>query len=228
MRDDAFNTLWTSVDTYLEAHTLEPDSAINESLRSIEREGLPAIAVSRTQAKLLALFVRLLGARRVLEIGTLAGTSAIAMARELPADGRLISLEFEPRHAEIARRNLATAGLRAAVEVRVGAALDLLPTLEAEASPQFDFTFIDADKKNNSLYLDWGIRLSRPGGVVVVDNVVREGRVLDAKSTDESVIGTRALFDRIAALVAIGRVSSTAIQTVGSKGYDGLAIVVVK
>lgn len=228
MRDDALTALWTSVDAYLEANTLEPDSAIDESLRSIEREGLPAIAVSRTQAKLLALFVRLMGARRVLEIGTLAGTSAIAMARELPADGRLISLEFEARHADLARRNLAAAGLRSNVEVRVGSALDLLPTLEAEGSAPFDLTFIDADKKNNAQYLDWGIRLSRPGGVIVVDNVVRGGRVLDAKSTDESVIGTRALFDRIAALVAIGRVTSTAIQTVGSKGYDGSAIVIVK
>lgn len=216
---------WLEVDAYVEERVGARDPDLMRTLRSIADEGLPAINVSLAQAKLLGLLVRISGARRVLEIGTLAGTSTIAMARELPRDGRLISLEFDPRHAAIAEANVAAAGLADRVEIRVGAALDLLPRLEEDHLQSFDLTFLDADKKNNAAYLDAAMRLSRRGATIVVDNVIRGGKVIDASSTDESVLGTRALFDRVAALVAAGRVAATAMQTVGTKGHDGFALI---
>lgn len=220
--------LWSEIDAYVEERVGARDADLARTLDSIAREGLPAISVSLAQAKLLGLLVRISGSRRVLEIGTLAGTSAIAMARELPADGKLISLEFDPRHATIARANIEAARLADRIEIRIGAALDTLPAIETERSAPFDFTFIDADKKHNADYLDWALRLSRRGATIVVDNVIRGGKVIDASSTEESVVGTRRLFDRIAALRAEGRITATAMQTVGTKGHDGFAIVIAK
>lgn len=215
---------WTAVDDYIAERLIPPDAALAAALAASLAEGLPAIQVSATQGKLLHLLVRIQGARTILEIGTLGGYSAIWMARALPPGGRLITLESEPRHAELARRNIARAGLDPLVEVRTGRALDLLPGLESEGVGPFDFVFIDADKPNNPRYLEWAFRLARPGTVIVADNVVRGGEIVDAGSTDASVQGTRALFD---ALAAEPRVDATAIQTVGSKGYDGLAVCVV-
>ncbi len=173
---------------------------------------------------LLALLVQLRSARRVLEVGTLGGYSTIWLARAMGADGRLITLEVEPRYAEVARTNIARAGLSDVVDVRLGAALDTLPQLAAEGAGPFDVTFIDADKPNNAEYFGWAVRLSRPGSAIVVDNVVRQGAVIDADSTDAATKGTRRLYEVMA---AEPRVSATVIQTVGSKGYDGFAIAVV-
>jgi len=223
MDDSRFST----VDDYVNERLVGSDPALAATLESITREGLPQIQVSAPQAKFLALLTRIQGAKRALEIGTLAGYSAIWMARELGKDGKLITLEFEPKHAAVAQQNIERAGLAGVIEIRVGAALDSLAQIAAEAQAPFDLFFIDADKRNNPQYLDWAVRLSRPGSVIVVDNVIREGRVLDAASQDESVRGTRALFDRLHDLERAGRVTSTAVQTVGSKGYDGFAIAVV-
>lgn len=221
-------SLFREVDDYVCERLIASDPGLDATLASITRERLPEIQVSSAQAQYLALLVRAIDARNVLEIGTLAGFSAIAMARELPAEGKLITLEFDPRHADIARRNVDVAGLSSIVDIRIGAALDSLVQIERANEGPFDLFFIDADKRNNSNYLDWAIRLSHPGSVIIVDNVIREGRVLDAASQDESVRGTRALFDHLHELVRAGRVTSTAIQTVGSKGYDGFAIAVVR
>ena len=176
------------------------------------------------QGKLLHLLARAIGARNVLEIGTLGGYSTIWLARALPDGGRLISLEADARHAEVARANIARAGLEDMVEVRLGMALDILPGLAAEVGEPFDFVFIDADKPNNAAYFDWALKLSRPGSIIVVDNVVRDGDVIDAASDSPTVQGVRRLLERLA---AEPRVSATAIQTVGTKGYDGFAIALV-
>ncbi|HEU5109285.1 MAG TPA: O-methyltransferase, partial [Micromonosporaceae bacterium] len=186
--------------------------------------GLPEIQVAPNQGKLLQLMAQIRGARRILEIGTLGGYSTIWLARALPHDGRLVTMEYDRRHAEVARANIARAGLADRVEVRVGAALDLLPALARERPEPFDLTFIDADKQSNTEYFRWALRLSRVGSVIIVDNVVRGGRVTDPNSDDPSVVGTRRLFD---ALAAEPRVTATAIQTVGSKSYDGFAMAVV-
>lgn len=217
-------SLFTAVDDYLNERIVGSDSALDATLESIRENGLPEINVTPAQAKFLAMLVSIHGSKRVLEIGTLAGYSAIWMGRALPFDGRLITLEFEEKHARIAQENIARAGLSGVIDVRLGAALDLLPKIEAERLGPFDFFFIDADKVNNPKYFEWALRLSRPGSVIVVDNVVRAGKVVDANSTEEAVRGTRALFDRLA---AEARVRATAIQTVGSKGYDGFAIALV-
>ena len=185
--------------------------------------GLPAINVSPVQGKLLHLLARAIGARNVLEIGTLGGYSTIWLARALPDGGRVISLEAEPRHAEVARANIARAGLDDMVEVRLGMALDLLPGLAERAEP-FDFVFIDADKPNNAAYFDWALRLSRVGAIIVVDNVVRGGDVVTAASDSPTVQGVHRFLERLA---AEPRVSATAMQTVGGKGYDGFAIALV-
>jgi predicted O-methyltransferase YrrM len=181
--------------------------------------------VSPTQGKFLSLLVAISGARNILEIGTLGGYSTIWMARALPQGGRLVSLEFSDEHAAVARANLARAGLLERVEVRVGAALDSLPGVEADGLGPFDLVFIDADKPNNPGYLDWALRLSHPGTVIVLDNVVRDGRVVDAKSADRNVKGARAAFEL---LKAHPRIDSTALQTVGAKGWDGFILGVVK
>lgn len=207
---------WTDVDRYLTDLLVPQDDALRETLRSSDAAGLPAINVSPPQGKLLHLLARLMDARRVLEIGTLAGYSTIWLARALPAGGRVITLEMEPKHAEVARANFARAGLEDVIELKLGKALDTLPKLEGP----FDLFFIDADKASIPQYFEWSLRLSRPGSLIVVDNVVRGGEVANAASTDESVRGVRRLNELMA---AEPRVSATVIQTVGGKGYDGLA-----
>jgi predicted O-methyltransferase YrrM len=216
--------LWTAVDRYIGETLVPSDAVLDAALEASERAGLPAIAVAPNQGKLLALLATIRGARRILEIGTLGGYSTIWLARSLPRDGRLISLEVDPKHAEVARANIARAGLAERVEVRLGRALDLLPLLEAERGEAFDFVFIDADKANIAEYFDWSLKLSRPGSVIVVDNVVRKGKVIDDSSGDPNVDGVRRLNQKLAAL---GHVSATTVQTVGSKGYDGFTLAVV-
>jgi predicted O-methyltransferase YrrM len=184
---------WQEVDAFIEGRLVPADPALEAALAANAAAGLPAIDVAPTQGKLLNILARMVGARRILEIGTLGGYSTIWLARALPVDGRLITLEAEPRHAAVARENIARAGLGDRVEVRLGPALDSLPRLEGP----FDFVFIDADKPRNPDYLDWAVRLSRPGTVIVCDNVVRGGRIADAENRDAALVGTRALFDRL-------------------------------
>ncbi|WP_328746915.1 O-methyltransferase [Streptomyces sp. NBC_00285] len=213
--------LWDDVDDYFTTHLTPEDEALRAALDNSEAAGLPSIAVTAPQAKLLQLLAQIQGARTILEIGTLGGYSTIWLARALPADGRLVSLEYSPVHAEVATRNLARADLDDIVEVRVGPALESLPRLAAENPPPFDLVFIDADKGNNPHYVEWALELTGPGSLIVVDNVVRGGRVADADNPAPDVQGTRT------ALELIGRhpkLSATAIQTVGSKGYDGFAL----
>lgn len=219
------NGLWRRVDGYLEAQLAEEDEALREALRSSREAGLPPINVTALQGKFLYVLARLVGARRVLEIGALGGYSAIWLGRALPPEGKLLSLELEARHAEVARANVERAGLAERIEVRVGRALELLPQVAEETGDaSFDLAFIDADKSNNAAYFAWAMRLVRPGGAVVVDNVVREGRVADEACDDPDVIGTRRLFE---AMKAAPGVSATALQVVGEKGYDGLALAIV-
>jgi predicted O-methyltransferase YrrM len=215
--------LWTAVDRYFSGLLVSADPTLDEVLAASAAAGLPAINVSPVQGKLLHLLARAIGARNVLEIGTLGGYSTIWLARALPDGGRVISLEADPRHAEVARANIARAGLNDRVEVRLGLALDLLPGL-AESTEPFDFIFIDADKPNNAAYFDWALRLSRVGAIIIVDNVVRGGDVIAAASDSPTVQGVHRFLERLA---AEPRVSATAIQTVGSKGYDGFAIAFV-
>ena len=212
--------LWTAVDQYVVDHLVPTDEALEAALAATAEAGMPDIGVAPTHGKLLHLLARLRGARTILEIGTLAGYSTIWLARALPPDGRLVTLEADPRHAEVAQANLARAGLAGGVEVRVGRALDTLPQLTGP----FDLVFIDADKVNNPQYLSWATRLTRPGSVIVVDNVVRGGSVLDKDRDDPSVQGTRGLYEAIA---ANPRLTATAVQTVGVKGYDGFLLALV-
>ena len=213
---------WNAVDRYFEDTLLGRDDALEHALAASAAAGLPAIQVSPTQGKLLHELARMVGARRILEVGTLGGYSAIWLARALPSDGRLVTLEIDPKHAEIARRNLAHAGLDRIAEVRVGAALDSLASMRGET---FDFAFIDADKPNNANYFRAAVELVCAGGAIVVDNVVRRGAVADAASTDPNVRGVR---DLVAAVAADPRVTATAIQTVGAKGYDGFLLAIVR
>ena len=213
---------WAAVDSYVAERLLSGADPVFEAiLRANAAGGLPAIDVSPAQGKFLHLMVKIAGARRVLEIGTLGGYSTAWMASALPADGRLVTLEFSPHHAEVARENIARAGLLEKVDVRTGAALELLPSVEGP----FDLIFIDADKPNNPGYLDWAVKLSHPGSVIILDNVVRDGRVTDASSADRNVQGSRAAFDFFR---DHPRLDSTALQTVGLKGYDGFALALVK
>jgi predicted O-methyltransferase YrrM len=216
--------LWTNVDRYITDLIVQPDSALAAALDASEREGLPSIHIAPNQGKLLQLLVQLRGARRVLEIGTLGGYSAIWLARGLEPGGRLITLEANPHHAEVARKNIARAGLADVVEIRVGPALDTLPKLEIEKQGPFDVVFIDADKPNNGNYFEWAVKLSRHGTLIIVDNVVRGGAVVDPNTTDPNVQGTRQFNDLLA---RDKRVSATEIQTVGVKGYDGFALALV-
>jgi predicted O-methyltransferase YrrM len=213
---------WTAVDRYFDAHLIGADAALAAALAASESAGLPAISVAANMGKLLMMVARMVGARRILEIGTLGGYSTIWMARALPADGRLITLEIEPRNAGVARANVAAAGLSAIVDIRLGPALATLPTLAGDGP--FDLIFIDADKSNNTAYLDWALKLSRPGSAIVIDNVVRGGAVANAKSRDASVIGARRVTEAIA---AEPRLTATALQTVGVKGYDGFILALV-
>jgi predicted O-methyltransferase YrrM len=212
------------VDDYIVEKLVQEDAALSGALAANAAAGLRPIDVSPAQGKLLHLLVRMTGARRVLEIGTLGGYSTIWMAKALPEGGEVVTLEYEPRHAEIARRNIERAGLSGKVTVRVGAAAETLPLLAAESPAPFDLVFIDADKPSNTIYLDWAIKLGRPGTVIVLDNVVRSGQVADPASSDPNVLGSRGAFDFIA---TNRRLSATALQTVGSKGWDGFAIMVL-
>lgn len=214
-------TDWAAVDGWLEARLMPADPVLAAALAANAAGGLPAIDVSPLQGKFLHILARMAGARRILEIGTLGGYSTIWLARALPEDGRLITLEASEVHAGVARANIAAAGLAGIAEVRVGRALDRLPELEGEV---FDLVFIDADKASNADYLGWALRLSRPGTTIVCDNVVRDGRITDPAATAADVVGTRRLFDRLA---AEPRLTATAVQTVGAKGWDGFAIAVV-
>lgn len=216
--------LWDRMDDYIANKLVKPDAALDAALAANSAAGLPAIDVSAAQGKFLRLMVRITGARRILELGTLGGYSTIWMARALPADGRLVTLEYEPRHADVARRNIDAAGIGHKVTIHVGAAVDTLPVVARESSEPFDFIFIDADKPNNPVYLDWAVKLARPGTVIILDNVIRDGKVLDPANPDPRIVGTRAAYDLIA---RHPRLSATALQTVGSKGWDGFAMMVV-
>lgn len=215
---------WTAVDSYIADLFIAPDFALEAALDSSKAAGLPAINVSPTQGKLLHLLARVQGARSILELGTLAGYSTIWLARALPPEGHLISLEIDPKRAEIARANVARAGLASAVEIRLGPAVDTLQQLVTEGRGPFDLIFIDADKPGYSEYLKWSLKLARPGTLIIADNVVRKGEVADPASTDDNVQGIRRFNELLA---AEKRVTTTVIQTVGSKGYDGLALILV-
>lgn len=216
--------LWSSVDRYLSEALSLSDPVLEAALRASSAAGLPEINVAPNQGKLLNLLARSVQAKRILEIGTLGGYSTIWLARAVQAGGRVISLEFDPRHAEVARANLTHAGLSQVAEVRVGKALDTLPKIADEGLEPFDFTFIDADKSNIPDYFRWALRLSRPGGMIVVDNVIRRGQVIEVDSDDPDVQGVRKLNELLA---REPRVSATSIQTVGVKGYDGLTLALI-
>jgi len=215
---------WQAVDAYIDDHLLADDAVLAAALAANAAAGLPDIDVSPTQGKMLHLLARMAGARRILEIGTLGGYSTICLARALPDDGRLISLEIEPHYAEVARNNVARAGLSDQVTIRTGGANESLDTMIAAGEQPFDLVFIDADKPSNVAYLHAAIALSRPGTTIIVDNVVREGQIVDRLNDDPRVIGTRALFDAVA---AEPRLSATAVQTVGIKKWDGFLLAVV-
>lgn len=217
-------TQWTAVDEYINDLLVLSDSVLDSTIQSTIDADLPRINVAPNQGKLLHILAQIQGARRILELGTLAGYSTIWLARALPADGKLITLEANPKHAEVAQENIARAGLSEVVEIRVGAALDTLPELANEGQEPFDIVFIDADKVNIPDYFKWALKLTRRGSVIIVDNVIRKGAVIDADSTDENIHGVRK-FNTL--LAAEPRVKATTIQTVGSKGYDGLAIALV-
>ncbi len=213
--------MWTAVDEYFSDLIVPQDGALLGALKRSVEAGLPEIQVTPNQGKLLMLLAQIQGARKVLEVGSLGGYSTIWLARGMSAGGSLVSLELEPAHAEVARKNVAQAGLRSVVEIRVGPALENLPMLESEGVGPFDLIFIDADKPNNPGYWEWAMKLSRPGSVIIVDNVVRNGAVADAESLDPSILGVHEMVDLVS---KESRVSATAIQTVGSKGYDGFLI----
>jgi predicted O-methyltransferase YrrM len=215
---------WTAVDTYVTGLLHKPDPVLEAALADSTAAELPAIAVSPTQGKMLTLLALGIGARNILEIGTLGGYSTIFLARALPPGGRLITLEYEAKHATVARANIARAGLAGVVELRLGRAQDTLPQLAAEGRGPFDLIFIDADKPGYTEYFAWAVKLSHPGTVIIADNVVRDGKVADPSCDDPMVQGIRSFYE---ALAAEPRVTATTIQTVGSKGYDGFTIGVV-
>jgi predicted O-methyltransferase YrrM len=219
--DDA---LWTDVDRFFADTLLPHDAVFEEALQAAEEGGLPPIGVSAPQGMLLHILVRALGARRVLEIGTLAGYSTIWMARAVADGGTVVTLEIDPHHAEVARANFARAGVDGVVDLRLGPALESLAALEQEGGGQFDLVFVDADKDTYPEYLRWAVRLARPGTLIVVDNVVRNGRILETDPADPAVAGTRAALELMG---AEPRLLATAIQTVGSKSYDGFAVALV-
>lgn len=215
---------WTEVDRYISELLVNSDEALEAALKDSAAAGLPPINVAPNQGKFLNMLAHIQGARHILEIGTLGGYSTIWLARALPKGGDLVTLESEPKHAAVARNNIARAGLSDLVEVRVGLALDTLPKLLSEKRAPFDFVFIDADKKNFPEYFTWALQLSRPGSLIIVDNVVRNGAILQANSADPNIQGVRRFNELVA---AEPRVMATAMQTVGSKGYDGFALIIV-
>ncbi|QBR70629.1 methyltransferase [Beijerinckiaceae bacterium] len=216
--------IWTKVDRYINDMLVPSDAALDAAIEASNKAGLPAISVTPSQGKFLHLLARLQGARRILEIGTLGGYSTIWLARALPPGGSLVTLEMDPRHAEIALSNISRAGLADKVDLRIGRALDTLPRLAGEGGGAFDLTFIDADKRSIPDYFMFALKLSRRGSLIIVDNVVREGAVVDPENDDPDVLGIRQ-FNSV--LAAEPRVSATAIQTVGAKGYDGFTLVLV-
>lgn len=215
--------LWTKVDDYINDQLVPADPALNAARKAAAAAGLPDIAVTPSQGKLLHLLARSIKARNILEIGTLGAYSTIWLARALPANGKVITLEFSPKHAQVARKNIARAGLSKKVDLREGAALETLPKLAAERR-RFDFFFIDADKENNANYFQWALKLARPGSLIFVDNVIRDGKVANARSKDPMIQGVRRLNDL---LKKEKRVVATTIQTVGAKGYDGFTLALV-
>ncbi|MBP3962788.1 O-methyltransferase [Paenibacillus lignilyticus] len=217
-------TVWNEVDQYIAERLIEQDAVLAKVLSTNQEAGLPAIDVSAAQGKFLNLLVQLHGSKRILEIGTLGGYSTIWLARALPPYGKIVTLELDPHHAQIAAANLAHAQVQDKVEIRVGEALEQLALMRDEGVEAFDFIFIDADKPNNPHYLKWALHFSHPGTVIVGDNVVRGGEVLDENNSDPRVIGVRQFYDLLA---EEKRITATAIQTVGSKGYDGFMIGIV-
>jgi len=215
---------WSAVDDYIAENLLPVDTVLEATLRANRGRGLPAIDVSPAQGKLLYLLARMNNAKRILEIGTLGGYSTVWLARALPKDGKVVTLELDPHHANVAQINFKMAGLSDLIDLRVGPALNSLDALGAENAGPFDLVFIDADKPNNPNYLNWAMKLSRPGTVIVCDNVIRDGAVLDKDGGDPNVEGARAAFSFLANEAGL---EATAIQTVGAKGYDGFAIAIV-
>jgi predicted O-methyltransferase YrrM len=216
------DTTWTAVDDYFGKLLIAADTVLEQALADSVAAGLPSIAVSPLQGKQLLVLAQMQNSKRILEIGTLGGYSTIWLARSLPADGRLVSLEFSAKHAEVARANVDRAGVSRLVEIRVGPALESLPGVAAEKLGPFDFIFVDADKRNNPGYFEWALKLSRPGTVILIDNTVRDGAVADLKNKDPDIEGIRRVHELIA---AEPRVTATAIQTVGAKGYDGFTLI---
>ncbi|MGE7879246.1 O-methyltransferase [Peribacillus muralis] len=216
---------WDEVDLYFSNKLHTTDHIMNSILKANEEAGLPAIDVSPNQGKFLHLLAKLCGAKSILEIGTLGGYSSVWLARALPEDGRLITLEYEEKHAKVAEANIKKAGVADKISIIVGAALDTLPKLKEQGLTSFDLIFIDADKVNNPEYLRWALKLSRPGTVIITDNVIRDGKVLDPDSEDPNVKGIRTFVDQLS---EDPRIDSTVMQTVGMKGYDGFVIGRVK
>ena len=217
-------TLFTQVDDYIDNLFIGDDAVMQAVERSLVEAELPQISVSPSQGKFLHILARLMKARRILELGTLAGYSTIWLARALPADGRLVTIEYDPTHAEVARKNIELAGFANRVDVRVGRGLDVLPQLEAEGAGPFDFVFIDADKQPYAEYFQWALRLSRPGTLIIADNVVRDGKVIDEESSDELVKGVRRFNDLLAATPSV---TAVVLQLVGVKDHDGMAFALV-
>lgn len=216
--------VWTAIDRYISGLFVPRDAALDAALESAATAGLPPIQVSPPQGKLLYLLARLQGARQILEIGTLGGYSTIWLARALPSGGRVLTLEADPKHAEVAQANFSGAGLAGVIELHLGRALDTLPRIASEGRGAFDLIFIDANKSNLAEYFDWALKLSRPGSLIIADNVIRNGGVIDAASADVDIQGVRRFNQRLA---AEPRVSAIEMQTVGSKGYDGFALALV-
>ncbi len=216
--------VWEAVDKYFEEMLIPHDSSLDDALAAASAENLPAIQVSSVQGKLLHLLARIMSARNILEIGTLGGYSTIWMARALPEGGRIITLEADPKHVEVAQKNFARAGVENKVELRLGKALDTLPKVAADGRGPFDMFFIDANKSNMPEYFEWSLKLARKGSVIIADNVVREGAVLDARSKDADIQGIRRFLEMVG---KEKRVSGTALQTVSTKNYDGFALVLV-
>ena len=216
--------LWTAVDEYINQLLVPGDPALDEAVRASEAAGLPAIQVSPSQGKFLHILARILGAKKVLEIGTLGGYSTIWMARALPPDGKVITLELSTKHAAVARKNFQHASFEEKIDLREGAALESLAKIAGEGIAPFDFIFVDANKSNMPEYFEWALKLSRPGSVIIADNIVRDGKVIDASSQDPDIQGVRRFNEMLA---VEKRVSATELQTVGSKGYDGFALALV-
>jgi predicted O-methyltransferase YrrM len=216
--------LWEAVDKFLDTMLIPQDSSLDDALAAAAAAKLPAIQVSSVQGKFLHLLARILGARNILEIGTLGGYSTIWMARALPEGGRIITLEADPKHADVAKKNFARAGVESKVELRLGKALDTLPQIAADGRGPFDLFFIDANKSNMPEYFEWSLKLARKGSVIIADNVVREGAILDEKSKDADIQGIRRFLEMVGKEKCV---SGTALQTVSTKNYDGFALVLV-